>query len=39
MALGLGPTKEMEWIRLTPYFRDQRFARYLDRSIERGRSR
>ena len=39
MALGLGPNKEMEWIRLTPYFREERFARYLERSIDRGRSR
>jgi len=39
MALGLGPTKEMEWIRLTPYFREERFARHLERSMERGRSR
>jgi len=39
MALGLGPTKEMEWIRLTPYFREGRFARHLERSMERGRSR
>jgi len=39
MALGLGPTKQMEWIRLTPYFREERFARYLERSTERERSR
>ena len=39
MALGLGPTKQMEWIRLTPYFREERFARYLERSRERERSR
>ncbi|CAB4868386.1 unannotated protein [freshwater metagenome] len=39
MALGLGPSKEIEWIRLTPYFREVRFARYLERSIDRGRSR
>jgi type IV secretory pathway TraG/TraD family ATPase VirD4 len=39
MALGLGPTKEMEWIRLTPYYREERFSRYLERSNERGRSR
>ena len=39
MTLGLGPSKEMEWIRLTPYFREERFARYLERSAERSRSR
>jgi type IV secretory pathway TraG/TraD family ATPase VirD4 len=39
MALGLGPTKEMEWIRLTPYYRDIRFTRYLERSVNRDRSR
>ena len=39
MALGINPSKELEWIRLTPYFRDARFRDYRDRSIDRGRSR
>jgi len=40
-ALGLDATKRMSWIGLTPYYRDERFSRYLERSepIERTRER
>lgn len=39
MALGVSPSKELEWIRLTPYFRDERFGRYRERAAELERSR
>jgi len=39
MALGVTPDKHMQWIGLTPYYRSDRFVRYLDRSTSRDRSR
>lgn len=35
MALGLTPDKQMQWIGLTPYYRDQRFSRHRERSSPR----
>ena len=34
-ALGLSPDKSMNWIELTPAYRDTRFARYLERPTSR----